>query len=137
MGRFVWKTWARLLALTSACYVFWSSLWGVAYRKFSGDFLFDAKLGPHGLIPSPRVDFFLKAVVNFPVFQIVNVILSLATILLEWPVPGLAGTPLHRSFSLRIVLYSVSSILPLIVYQSVDGAVFYAISCSAYAIASR
>ncbi|GAA5903327.1 hypothetical protein JCM6882_008136 [Rhodosporidiobolus microsporus] len=132
MGVLVWSDWSRLLALTSGTYVAWAALWGIFYRKFFWDFV-GGKLGPEGLVPSPNVAFFVKVIVDAPVLQILNLLNGLFTLALEWPLMPLMGTALHRSHAVRLVFYLWSAFLAILVYQTVDGGVFYLITLLAYA----
>ncbi|GAA5842051.1 hypothetical protein JCM11251_001998 [Rhodosporidiobolus azoricus] len=132
MGILIWCDWARLLALTAGAYVAWGALWGIFYRKFFWDFV-GGTLGPDGLLPAPRAALFIKVIVDVPVVQIVNLLNGLFTLALEWPVKPLVGTAFHRSHGFRLMFYLWSSVLAILVYQTVDGAVFYLITLLAYA----
>ncbi|GAA6023812.1 hypothetical protein JCM11491_000555 [Sporobolomyces phaffii] len=138
MGKFVVSTWARLLGLTSASYVLWASLWALYHRKLFWDFI-GGHLGPHGVIPSPKAGFLVKVIVDYPVVQLVNLILAVFLVALEYPVPfgSVGGTGLARSIRLRVAVYLVASALAGLVYQSVDGGVFYLITGVVYVVSAR
>ncbi|BGP18315.1 hypothetical protein JCM10213_008488 [Rhodosporidiobolus nylandii] len=132
MGVFIWSDWARLLALTSGTYVAWAALWGCFYRKFFWDFV-GGQLGPEALIPPPSATLFEKVIVAAPVLQILSILNGLFTLALEWPVQPLAGTFLHKSHLFRLVFYLWTALLAMLIYQTIDGGVFYLITVLAYA----
>ncbi|GAA5935039.1 hypothetical protein JCM1841_000102 [Sporobolomyces salmonicolor] len=68
MGVFIWHDWARLLALTSACFTIWAAAWGIFFRKYFWSFV-GGELGAEGLIPPPQAAFFVKTIVTLPLFQ--------------------------------------------------------------------
>jgi len=131
MGNLIYKDWARLLALTAGLYCFWAAIWGILFRKFFWDMV-GGVLGPHGLIPPASSSIFIKITVDFPLLQIINLINGLMTMALEWPLPFLAGSVLHRSFVFRIAFYFYCSFFAIMVYQTVDSAIFYLITAWAY-----
>lgn len=53
-------------------------------------------------------------------------------ILLEWPLPAIHKLSLHGSVGLRIAYYLVAAVMTILVYQSVDSALFFAISAAMY-----
>ncbi|TNY22455.1 hypothetical protein DMC30DRAFT_145228 [Rhodotorula diobovata] len=134
MGVLIWHDWARLLALTSACYVGWATLWAFFYRKFFWDFV-GASLGPEGLVPPPSAHFFVVVIVDFPVLQIINLVNALVTLALEWPFPPLKRLKLHRSLLLRVFLYTWCTFVASLVYQTAFPALFYLVTLFAYATA--
>ncbi|GAA5983489.1 hypothetical protein JCM11641_005826 [Rhodosporidiobolus odoratus] len=132
MGVFIWHDWARLLALTSGAYVAWAGLWGCFYRKFFWDFV-GGTLGPTGLIPPPSAAFLEKVIVDAPILQILNILNGLFTLTFEWSVKPFPGTALHSSHAFRLVFYLWCAFLAILVYQTVDGGVFYLVTLFAYA----
>ena len=54
--------------------------------------------------PPPSAALFEDIIVKAPILQIVNVVLALFMLSLEWPLPFYRGTVLHRSLILRLVL---------------------------------
>ncbi|GAA6004142.1 hypothetical protein JCM10207_002449 [Rhodosporidiobolus poonsookiae] len=131
MGKLVWHSWARLLALTSGAYVAWAALWAFFYRKFFWDFV-GGTLGPTGLIPPASAAFFIKVIVDAPILQVLNLLNGLFTLALEWPLNPLVGTAVHESHVFRLIFYFWSAFLAMFVYQTVDGGVFYFIAMLAY-----
>jgi len=94
-------------------------------------------LGRHGIIPGPGSSFFVTIIVKVPVVQIVNILNGLFTLALEWTIPFLQGTAPHRSFVFRSVFYVWCAFTAMLVYQSVDGGVYYLITAWAYLQATK
>ncbi|GAA5910518.1 hypothetical protein JCM5296_003685 [Sporobolomyces johnsonii] len=136
MGAFIWHHWARLLALTSACFTIWAAAWGTFFRKYFWSFV-GGDLGPEGLIPPPQAAFFITTIVDFPLFQILVVINGLFTLALEFPLPQLSGTKPHGSLALRVGFYLFAALPSMFVYQTVDGGVFYLVTSLVYLRALR
>ncbi|KAL8277478.1 hypothetical protein RQP46_010108 [Phenoliferia psychrophenolica] len=150
MGVLIMHEWGCLLALASGSYAIWAGIWAILYRKYFWDMI-GGTLGPNGLIPGPNAAFFVAIIVKVPVLQVINIvhqtctlekicslpehtaqINGLLTLALEWPLPFIAGTPLHRSFVLRIVFYVWAGVIAMFPYQTVDAGVFYAITAIVY-----
>jgi len=127
MGKLSFVFWARLLAMTAGLYTVWGAIWGILFRKFFFDMV-GGVLGPAGLIPPKSADPFVSLIVNVPVFQIINIINGLFTIMLDYPVPFLQTTSIYRSLVFRIAFYVYCSFFALMVYQTVDAGVFYLIT---------
>jgi hypothetical protein len=72
------------------------------------------------------------AVKPFPSLQIVNLVLALVAVAWEWPLKYLAGTGVHRSFEARIVIYSLSSLAAVLLYQGTNPALYYLIAIGVY-----
>ncbi|GAA5961661.1 hypothetical protein JCM3765_000466 [Sporobolomyces pararoseus] len=134
MGKLIIVMWARLLGLTSASYVLWATLWAFYYRKFFWDFI-DGELGPQGLIPSDKVNLFIKMIVTLPIIRIINLVLSLFTILLEYPLPLFNRFKFSRSIPLRIFSHFLDFTFAMLLYQTIDGAVFHLITGFVYFVA--
>jgi len=132
MGNLIWHVLGRLIALTSGLYNVWANIWGIAYRKYFW-MVIGGTLGPHGLVPSPSFPTFLLDIsVTFPLLQIINIVFGLFTLLLEWPLPFLVGSSLHRSFTFRAVTYFFFAFFAVQIYQSVDAAAFYLAAAAVY-----
>jgi hypothetical protein len=67
--------------------------------------------------PSPKVAIFITIIVKFPIMQIVTMVLGFVIIALEYPLPVLKGTALHRSLALRVVLLIQLSSVAVLFYQ--------------------
>ncbi|KAM0745847.1 hypothetical protein T439DRAFT_319673 [Meredithblackwellia eburnea MCA 4105] len=131
MGVLIMHEWARLLAMTSACYAIWACIWGIIYRKYFWDMV-GGTLGPNGLIPPPQATFFVAVIVKVPIVQILNIVFGVMVLALELPLPLIEGTSIHRSFIFRVVFYLMCGVIATLVYQSVDAALFYAITSAVY-----
>jgi len=131
MGRLVWHDLAHLVALTSGTYLVWASIWAIFFRKFFWDMI-GGKLGPHGIIPPASDAFFIDIIVNAPILQILNIVLGLITIAIERPLPGFRGTGFARSHVAKAVFYFFCSFTAILVYQSVDSALYYLTAMTMY-----
>lgn len=101
-------------------------------RKYFWDFV-GGSLGPHGIVPPPAANVFVKLIVHVPVFQIVNLINGMLTIVLEWPlIATLSRHKLYRSHWLRVGFYVWAALVASFVYQTVMGTIFYLITTLAY-----
>ncbi|GAA5881244.1 hypothetical protein JCM16303_004861 [Sporobolomyces ruberrimus] len=134
MRQSVLTTWARLLALTSATYALWASAWAIAYRKFFWDFI-DGDLRSHGIVPSPKFEVLIRVIVEYPIVQIVNIILALLILALEFPVPFLRHTKLYRSISFKIGFNFLGFCCAMFLYQTVNGGIFFLITSLVYFVA--
>ncbi|WWC65999.1 uncharacterized protein I303_108621 [Kwoniella dejecticola CBS 10117] len=130
MGKLIWHQWGRLLAITSGV----SSFWAFLFRKFFWDMI-GGTLGPAGLIPEKNTQPLVNLVVNIPLLQIFTLLLSIFTLVLELPLPFVVGTAVHRSIILRVVLYFITGFIGVMVYQTVDCAIYYVITSGVYAVA--
>jgi len=131
MGQLIWHEWARLISLTSSIYMVWSGIWALFYRKFFWDFV-DGTLGPHGIIPGPNAAVFEAIIVQAPIVQIVAIILGLFTTALEWPLPLLKGSSLHRALSARIPLLLFNAFVAVLYYQGTNAAVYAFVAALVY-----
>ncbi|ORY73840.1 hypothetical protein BCR35DRAFT_333553 [Leucosporidium creatinivorum] len=136
MGVFILHQWGRLLALTSGCFVVWAGLWGLFYRKFFWDML-GGTVGPAGLVPPPSAKFFIMTIVDAPIFQIINIANGVLTLALEWPLPFIVGTAMHRWLMARAVFYFWSAFFAMFPYQTIDAGVFYLITSIVFARAAQ
>lgn len=50
----------------------------------------------------------------------------------EWPLPLLAGTGLHRSIEARLIVYPLSALCALLIYQGTNSGLYYIIGMGAY-----
>ena len=66
---------------------------------------------------SPQNAGFVTVIVKAPVIQILTMIVALFMIALEFPLPQLRGTMIHRSFVVRIVMLLVQAFLAIMFYQ--------------------
>ncbi|OCF62099.1 hypothetical protein L486_01765 [Kwoniella mangroviensis CBS 10435] len=134
MGKLIWHQWGRLLAITSAVYMVWASFWAYLYRKFFWDMI-GGTLGPAGLIPGKNTKPLVNLVVVIPLLQTFTLVLALLALALEMPLPLVLNTSIHRSIMLRIVLYFLAGFTGIMVYQTVDCAIYFIITSGVYAVA--
>ncbi|KAI9875614.1 MAG: hypothetical protein M1830_008201 [Pleopsidium flavum] len=117
MGKLIKNHWARLIVLTAAAYQIAASIEGFFWPKVFWDFLtknFDGAVKP------------------FPILQIINLLLGLLGLALEWPLKYLGGTMLHRSIEARLVIYPLSSLAAMLLYQGTNPALYYLIGMGVY-----
>lgn len=50
----------------------------------------------------------------------------------EWPLGLLAGTGLHRSMEARFIIYPLSALVALLIYQGTNAGLYYIIGMAAY-----
>ncbi|KAI9788525.1 MAG: hypothetical protein M1816_006865 [Peltula sp. TS41687] len=72
------------------------------------------------------------AVKPIPVLQTMNLILGLLTLAWEWPLKWIAGTSVHRSIEARLVVYSLSTLVAVLLYQATNPALYYLIGIGVY-----
>jgi hypothetical protein len=72
------------------------------------------------------------AVKPFPTLQIINMILGFGGLIMEWPLPLIAGTGLHRSIEARLVIYPLSALCALLIYQGTNSGLYYIVGMMAY-----
>jgi hypothetical protein len=65
----------------------------------------------------PRDAFFVTVIIKAPVIQVISIVLAGFIIALEFPIPHLKGTKLHRTIPLRIPLLLVQAFLAVLFYQ--------------------
>lgn len=51
---------------------------------------------------------------------------------LEWPLPLIAGTALHRSIEGRLVVLPMGILMAILMYQSTNAALYYAVGLVVY-----
>jgi len=132
MGKLIWHDLSRYVSLTSSVYAVWASFWGMLYRKFFWDFIGGVLRAPGGLQPSPKVAVFITIIVKFPIVQIVAMVLGFIMIALEYPLPILKGTAVHRSIILRVVLLMLLSFASVLFYQGTNAALWSLIAAVFY-----
>ncbi|KAF9241581.1 hypothetical protein BU15DRAFT_87164 [Melanogaster broomeanus] len=117
MGKLIWHDLSRYISITASVYAVWASFWGMLFRKFFWDFIGGILRNPGGIQPSPKVQIFITLIVKFPVVQSVAMLLGFMMIALEYPLPMLKGSAVHRSLPLRVVLLTFQSFLTVLFYQ--------------------
>ncbi|TYJ53207.1 hypothetical protein B9479_006185 [Cryptococcus floricola] len=111
-----------------------ASFWAFLFRKFFWDMI-GGTLGPAGIIPGKNTEPLVNLVVNIPLLQSFSLVLGIFALVLEYPLPFIEGTAIHRSFILRAVLYFLTGFVGIMVYQCVDPAVYFVIVSGVYVMA--
>ncbi|KAI4725186.1 hypothetical protein E4T49_07112 [Aureobasidium sp. EXF-10728] len=117
MGKLIKNHLARLIVMTAATYHIAASLHGFFWPKFFFDFL---------------TKNFDPAVKPVPILQTINLIFGFINLAWEWPLEFIAGTAIHRSLELRILLLPLSSLAAVLLYQGTNPALYYIVGCGVY-----
>ncbi|RAH47192.1 mismatch-specific DNA-glycosylase [Aspergillus brunneoviolaceus CBS 621.78] len=117
MGRLIKNHWARLIILTAAAFQIGSAVEGFIWPKVFWDFMTKNLNG---------------AVTPIPILQILNLLMGLVGIAWEWPLKYVAGSIPHRSIEFRLILYPLSALLAMLLYQGTDPAIYYLIGIGVY-----
>jgi hypothetical protein len=72
------------------------------------------------------------AVKPIPILQIINLLFGILILAWEWPVKQLATTALHRSFEARLMLFPLSALAAVLMYQSTNAALYYLVGEGVY-----
>ena len=140
MGNLVKYYLARLIILTAAsCKSFREGSGAVPHGLCSLDQTYAAC---HGFLwPKCFWDFSNKGldrmVKPFPTLQLINLVLGIVGLCLEWPLKVLEATPLYRSILARIAIYTISVTAVTLLYQAMDPVIYYIISIATYLWAMR
>jgi hypothetical protein len=132
MGNLIWHEYARNVSLTASVYTVWASFWGCFYRKFFWDFVGGILRDPGGLQAPASSAIFITLIVKVPVIQLLTMVTAFGMLALEFPLPLLRGTVLHRSIVLRIVLLVMQASMAIIFYQGTNGALWSLIAAGCY-----
>jgi len=68
--------------------------------------------------------FFITIVVKFPVVQIISMLIGLFMVALDYPMPFLKNTAIHRSLIVRVIGLILQAFFALIFYQVCVPALF-------------
>jgi hypothetical protein len=117
MGRLIKNHWARLIVLSASAYQVIAGIEGIFFPKILWDFL------THGLDP------IVKPV---PILQIINIVLGLFLFLMEWPMPLIAGTRVHRSLEFRLAFIPLPALAAALLYEGTNAAIYYLIGLVVY-----
>lgn len=93
--------------------------------------------GIHGFFwPKVFWDFLTKnldsAVKPVPALQILNLLFGLFGIAYEWPLSFIAGTGFHRSIEIRLIIYPLSALVAILMYQSTNAGLYYIVGMIVY-----
>ncbi|KAI1333384.1 PRO41 protein [Xylariaceae sp. FL0255] len=117
MGRLIKNHWARLVVLTAAAYQIAAAIEGFFWPKVFWDFL-TKTLDP--------------AVKPIPILQTINLVFGIGMFALEWPLPLVAGTTLHRSIEGRLAVLPLISLAGILLYQGTNAALYYLVGSAIY-----
>jgi hypothetical protein len=117
MGKLIKNHWARLIILTASTYQIAAALEGFFWPKVFWDFL------------TKNLD---GAVKPAPVLQIFNLLFGIIGLLWEWPLKFLAGTSVHRSIEARLVVYPLSALMAVLLYQATNSAIYLLVGVGVY-----
>lgn len=67
-----------------------------------------------------------------PILQTLNLVFGILGILLEAPLPWIAGTGVHKSIELRLLFYPAAALLAVLMYQATDPAGFYVVGMAVW-----
>ncbi|MCJ1374041.1 hypothetical protein MMC20_005271 [Loxospora ochrophaea] len=117
MGKLIKNHWARLIVITAAIYQIAAALEGFFWPKIFWDFL------------TKNLD---GAVKPIPVLQIINLLFGITIAAWEWPLPLLSGTAVHRSIEARLIVFPLSALAALLMYQATNPGLYYLIGMGVY-----
>ncbi len=72
------------------------------------------------------------AVRPVPILQIINLLFGLFLFMWEWPLGFLAGTALHRSLELRLVVLPLAALSAALIYQGTNPAIYMLVGIVVY-----
>lgn len=137
MGKLIKNHWARLVILTAAA----CKSYPTAIDTITNTILITTPDQIGAALECffwPKIfwDFATKnldgAVKPIPVLQVINMVLGFIGLAWEWPLPLLAGTGLHRSIEARLIVYPLSALCALLIYQGTNSGLYYIIGMGAY-----
>jgi hypothetical protein len=117
MGKLIKNHWARLIILTAAVYQVGAAIEGFFWPKIFWDFITLA-LDP--------------AVKPLPILQVVNLVFGVVMFAMEWPLPLIAGTGLHRSLEFRLAFLPLTALAAALIYQGTNAAIYYVVGILVY-----
>ncbi|CAI4216242.1 unnamed protein product [Parascedosporium putredinis] len=117
MGRLIKNHWARLIILTASAYQVAAAIEGFFWPKIFWDFL------------TLTLD---RAVKPFPILQIINLVFGVVLFAMEWPLPLLAGSSVHRSLEFRLAFLPLTTLAAALIYQGTNAAIYYFIGLLVY-----
>ncbi|KAI3551695.1 hypothetical protein CABS01_04087 [Colletotrichum abscissum] len=103
--------------MSAAAYQFAAALEGFFWPKIFWDFL-TKTLDP--------------AVKPVPVLQIINLLMALFMVALEWPLGFIAGSAIHRSLEFRLIILPLTTLAAALIYQGTNSALYYIVGLVVY-----
>jgi len=72
------------------------------------------------------------AVKPVPVLQSVNLAFGIIALGMEWPLKFIAGTRIHSSIALRLMLLPLWALAAILLYQGTNAALYYVVGAGIY-----
>lgn len=72
------------------------------------------------------------AVKPVPVLQLINLLFGLGIFAWEWPLGIVTRLTLHRSIEARLIVYPLSALVALLLYQGTNAGLYYFIGMGVY-----
>jgi hypothetical protein len=72
------------------------------------------------------------AVKPYPILQIINLLFGILIFCWEWPLGLFTRSALHRSIEMRLLVYPLSALVALLLYQGTNAGLYYIIGMSVY-----
>jgi hypothetical protein len=72
------------------------------------------------------------AVKPVPALQIINLLMGLGMLAMEWPLKFVAGSALHRSLEFRLAILPLTALSAALIYQGTNAAIYYVIGMFVY-----
>lgn len=113
MGKLIKNHLARLLTLAAAAYMLAAAVHAFFWPKVLFDFV------------TLNLNHLVKPI---PYLQIVDVLLALGVLALEWPLPVLTQLKAHASIELRLIVYPGAALCVALLYQGTDPALWFLIA---------
>ncbi|KAM0248079.1 hypothetical protein ACHAP5_003660 [Fusarium lateritium] len=117
MGKLIKNHWARLIILSAATYQVFAAIECFLWPKIFWDFLTRSLDG---------------AVKPVPALQIINLLMGLGMLAIEWPLKFVAGSALHRSLEFRLAILPLTALSAALIYQGTNAAIYYVIGMFVY-----
>lgn len=76
-----------------------------------------------------NLDPFVKPV---PILQTINLVFALCILAYEWPLGFIAGRNVHKSIEVRLVVYPLSALFAVLLYQGTNAALYYVVAVGVY-----
>jgi hypothetical protein len=145
MGKLIKNHWARLIVLTAGTCTFQRSYCSLNCTRNRCQLtkppfcesLDQVIAAIHGYFwPKVFWDVFttsLNPIVKpVPILQTINLLFGLLTVAWEWPLSYIAGTAVHRSIVARLVVYPLSVLAAVLLYQATNAALYLMIGIGIY-----
>jgi len=132
MGNLIWHEYARYVSITASAYAVWCSFFALFYRKFFWDFIGGTLRDPGGLQPAPSAAIFITLIVKAPIIPIINAIVALFILSIEFPLPLLKTASIRRSLVLKVVMLVFQAFLSILFYQGTNAALWSLVAIISY-----